>query len=86
MSRRLSFLHVYHHATVVVIGSGCSGIWGWCFDAVFIATLLYLFLDFHKKTYSGGGSKKKASNLTVNGNGQVNGVEVFDFVKPLKQA
>ncbi|CAN0878586.1 Putative elongation of fatty acids protein DDB_G0272012 [Linum grandiflorum] len=155
MSRRLSFLHVYHHATVVVMcyislhtsqsmypgvlvtnsavhvvmyfyyllcslgmkpkwkkivtdcqivqfyisfgimgwifyvhftGSGCSGIWGWCFDAVFIATLLYLFLDFHKKTYSGGGSKKKASNLTVNGNGQVNGVEVFDFVKPLKQA
>ncbi|XP_050376045.1 elongation of fatty acids protein 3-like [Argentina anserina] len=120
--RRLSFLHVYHHATVLVMcylwlhtrqslfpvalvtnasvhvlmygyyflcavgirprwkravtdcqivqfvfsfavsgrmlylhfsGSGCSGIWGWCFNAVFNASLLALFLDFHGKSYAG---------------------------------
>ncbi|CAN4108076.1 unnamed protein product [Withania somnifera] len=119
-SRRLSFLHVYHHAVVVVMcylwlsssqtlfpvalvtnasvhvlmyayyflctlgfrpwwkrlvtncqiiqfvfsflisglmlyyqftGSGCSGIHGWCFNAVFNASLLALFLDFHSKNY-----------------------------------
>ncbi|XP_048231368.1 elongation of fatty acids protein sre1-like [Ricinus communis] len=42
----------YYHFT----GSGCSGILGWYFDAVFIASLLVLFLDFHSKNYS----KKKA--------------------------
>ncbi|GMH06554.1 hypothetical protein Nepgr_008394 [Nepenthes gracilis] len=119
--RRLSFLHVYHHATVVVMSyiwletsqslfpialvtnasvhtlmyayyllsglgfrpswkrlvtdcqiiqfvisfllSGvmlfyhfarfrCSGIWGWCFNAIFNASLLYLFVDFHSKNYA----------------------------------
>ncbi|XP_074313211.1 fatty acid elongase 3-like [Silene latifolia] len=29
----------------------CSGIWGWCFNAVFNASLLYLFLDFHSNNY-----------------------------------
>ncbi|XP_050210424.1 uncharacterized protein LOC126660791 [Mercurialis annua] len=38
----------YYHFT----GSGCSGILGWYFDAVFIASLLVLFLDFHSKNYS----------------------------------
>ncbi|KAG9141858.1 hypothetical protein Leryth_013989 [Lithospermum erythrorhizon] len=120
-SRRLSFLHVYHHAVVVVMcylwlttaqtlfpvalvtnavvhvlmytyyflsglgirpkwkrlvtdcqivqfvfsflvsgvmlyyhfsGDGCSGIWGWCFNAVFNASLLALFVDFHAKNYA----------------------------------
>lgn len=119
--RRLSFLHVYHHATVLVMcylwlqtsqslfpvalltnasvhvimygyyflsaigfrpswkravtdcqiiqfvfsfaisglmlhyhfnGSGCSGIWGWCFNAIFNASLLALFVDFHLKSYA----------------------------------
>ncbi|GAB2279461.1 hypothetical protein Dimus_014100 [Dionaea muscipula] len=120
--RRLSFLHVYHHATVVVMcylwletaqslfpvalvtnstvhtimysyyllcglgirpswkrlvtdcqilqfvfsflvsgvmlyyhfwkKMGCSGIWAWCFNALFNASLLYLFLDFHSKNYT----------------------------------
>ncbi|CAN1169545.1 Putative elongation of fatty acids protein DDB_G0272012 [Linum perenne] len=150
MTRRLSFLHVYHHATVVIMcyislhtaqsmypgvlvtnsvvhvvmysyyllcslgkkptwkklvtdcqivqfwssfgimgwifyvhftGSGCSGIWGWCFDAVFIASLLYLFLDFHAKTYSDGSDKK----MKMTGIGNCNGNGVYDFVKPLKQ-
>ncbi|CAL1352659.1 unnamed protein product [Linum trigynum] len=134
-SRRLSFLHVYHHATVVVMcyislhtaqsmypgilvtnsvvhvvmylyylmcslgkrptwkklvtdcqivqfyssfgimalifyyhftGDGCSGIWGWCFDSVFIASLLFLFLDFHTKTYM-----KSKNEVNGNGNGVV---------------
>ncbi|GFQ04680.1 elongation of fatty acids protein 3-like [Phtheirospermum japonicum] len=122
-SRRLSFLHVYHHAAVVVMcymwlaaaqtlfpvglvtnaavhvvmyayylaaalgfrpwwkrlvtdfqivqfvfsfvisgwmlyyhfnsGSGCEGIWGWCFNAVFNASLLALFVNFHINNYAG---------------------------------
>ncbi|KAL3620875.1 hypothetical protein CASFOL_035787 [Castilleja foliolosa] len=122
-SRRLSFLHVYHHAAVVVMcyvwlaeaqslfpvalvtnstvhvvmyayylaaamgyrpwwkrlvtdfqivqfvfsfvisgwmlyyhfnnGSGCQGIWGWCFNAVFNASLLALFVNFHLNNYAG---------------------------------
>ncbi|KAL8520991.1 hypothetical protein ACS0TY_011507 [Phlomoides rotata] len=124
-SRRLSFLHVYHHAVVLVMcyvwlatsqslfpvalvtnatvhvvmygyyllcavgirpswkrlvtdfqifqfvfsflvsgwmlryhfsGSGCEGIWGWCFNAIFNASLLALFVDFHLKNYN---AKKK---------------------------
>ncbi|CAN1296210.1 Elongation of very long chain fatty acids protein 6 [Linum perenne] len=50
-NQRLTFLHVYHHATVVVIGGGCSGMAGWCFNAVFNASLLALFVDFHGKSY-----------------------------------
>ncbi|XP_073123562.1 fatty acid elongase 3-like [Henckelia pumila] len=126
-SRRLSFLHVYHHAVVVVMcylwlstsqslfpvalvtnasvhvlmygyyllcavgirpswkrlvtdcqiiqfvfsflisglmlylhfsGSGCEGILGWCFNAIFNASLLALFLDFHLQNYA---KKKKLS-------------------------
>ncbi|ESQ49395.1 hypothetical protein EUTSA_v10021309mg [Eutrema salsugineum] len=33
-------------------GSGCSGIWGWCFNAAFNASLLALFFNFHSKNYS----------------------------------
>ncbi|PON76037.1 ELO family [Parasponia andersonii] len=124
--RRLSFLHVYHHATVVVmcylwlrtaqslfpvalvtnasvhvimygyyflcavgirpgwkrvvtdcqivqfgfsfavsgrmlylhfVGSGCSGILGWCFNAVFNASLLALFVNFHAKSYKSTNEK-----------------------------
>ncbi|KAJ4839091.1 hypothetical protein Tsubulata_037196, partial [Turnera subulata] len=43
----MAWIFFYHFS-----GSGCSGIWGWCFDAVFIASLLVLFLDFHSKNYS----------------------------------
>ncbi|KAG2705285.1 hypothetical protein I3760_05G044800 [Carya illinoinensis] len=39
---------LYEHFT----GSGCSGIWGWYFNAVFNASLLALFLDFHVKSYT----------------------------------
>ncbi|KAM3693665.1 hypothetical protein ACJW31_07G000600 [Castanea mollissima] len=59
----ISGLMLYHHFT----GSGCSGIWGWCFNAVFNASLLALFLDFHAKSYRkkmmmmGPGPKDKGS-------------------------
>lgn len=33
-------------------GGGCSGMWGWCFNAVFNASLLALFLNFHANTYA----------------------------------
>ncbi|XP_054804242.1 elongation of fatty acids protein 3-like [Prosopis cineraria] len=33
-------------------GSGCSGFSGWCFNAVFNASLLALFVDFHAKSYA----------------------------------
>ncbi|OMO92100.1 GNS1/SUR4 membrane protein [Corchorus olitorius] len=49
----VSVLMLYYHFT----GSGCSGIWGWCFNAVFNASLLALFVDFHGKSYA----KRKAS-------------------------
>ncbi|XP_047318547.1 putative elongation of fatty acids protein DDB_G0272012 [Impatiens glandulifera] len=39
----LSTVMIYYHFT----GSGCSGIWQWCFNAVFNATLLAMFVDFH---------------------------------------
>ncbi|KAK7302438.1 hypothetical protein RJT34_13328 [Clitoria ternatea] len=41
-------LMLYYHFT----GSGCSGVWGWSFNVVFYASLLLLFVDFHKKNYS----------------------------------
>ncbi|XP_060667358.1 elongation of fatty acids protein 3-like [Ziziphus jujuba] len=50
VSGRMLYLHFY--------GSGCSGMWGWCFNAVFNASLLYLFFDFHSKSYN----KKKKEN------------------------
>ncbi|XP_012449300.1 uncharacterized protein LOC105772535 [Gossypium raimondii] len=39
---------VFYHFTA----SGCSGILSWCFNAAFIVSLLYLFSDFHAKSYS----------------------------------
>ncbi|XWS40319.1 hypothetical protein CRYUN_Cryun18bG0130500 [Craigia yunnanensis] len=39
---------VFYHFT----GFGCSGILSWCFNAVFIISLLFLFSDFHAKCYS----------------------------------
>lgn len=44
----ISGLMLYHHFS----GSGCEGIRGWCFNAVFNASLLALFLDFHLKNYA----------------------------------
>lgn len=39
-------------------GPGCSGIWGWCFNAVFNASLLALFVNFHVKSYAMKKKKK----------------------------
>ncbi|XP_062029188.1 elongation of fatty acids protein 3-like [Rosa rugosa] len=50
VSGRMLYLHFS--------GSGCSGIWGWCFNAVFNASLLVLFLDFHGKSYAGPKDKR----------------------------
>lgn len=44
----VSVVMVYYHFT----GLGCSGIWGWCFNAGFNASLLALFVDFHSKNYT----------------------------------
>ncbi|XP_054794355.1 elongation of fatty acids protein 3-like [Prosopis cineraria] len=48
----LSLMLWYHFS-----GSGCSGVLGWSFNVVFYASLLILFVDFHKKNY-GSNSKK----------------------------
>ncbi|KAJ8767970.1 hypothetical protein K2173_020910 [Erythroxylum novogranatense] len=44
----ISVTMLYYHFT----GDGCSGIWGWCFNAIFNASLLALFVNFHGKSYS----------------------------------
>ncbi|KAF6147700.1 hypothetical protein GIB67_018962 [Kingdonia uniflora] len=44
----ISGVMLWYHFT----GIGCSGIWGWVFNAVFNASLLVLFTDFHSSNYS----------------------------------
>ena len=51
----VSGLMLYYHFT----GIGCSGIWGWCFNAVFNASLLGLFLDFHVRSYAHARRRKE---------------------------
>ncbi|XP_020221836.2 putative elongation of fatty acids protein DDB_G0272012 [Cajanus cajan] len=46
---------LYYHFT----GSGCSGVWGWVFNVVFYASLLALFVDFHKKSYGAPAASSK---------------------------
>lgn len=36
---------------------GCAGMWAWVFNVVFNLTLLYLFIDFHRRNYG----KRKGS-------------------------
>uniref|UniRef100_A0A7N0TW56 very-long-chain 3-oxoacyl-CoA synthase n=1 Tax=Kalanchoe fedtschenkoi TaxID=63787 RepID=A0A7N0TW56_KALFE len=43
-----SFVMLFYH----FCRGGCAGIWGWVFNAVFNASLLYLFVDFHKRNYA----------------------------------
>ncbi|KAI4367449.1 hypothetical protein MLD38_023186 [Melastoma candidum] len=47
------------------VREGCSGFFGWCFNAVFNASLLALFVDFHGKNYAKGGirDEKKSKRL-----------------------
>lgn len=52
----VSGLMLYYHFS----GIGCSGIWGWCFNAVFNASLLGLFLDFHFRNYARRKKEEKA--------------------------
>ncbi|KDP38885.1 hypothetical protein JCGZ_05042 [Jatropha curcas] len=51
----VSCLMLYYHFT----GLGCSGMWGWCFNAIFNASLLVLFVNFHGKSYA----KKKIEKV-----------------------
>ncbi|XP_019418484.1 PREDICTED: elongation of fatty acids protein 3-like [Lupinus angustifolius] len=44
----VSVVMLYKH----LYGEGCSGIWGWCFNALFNASLLALFVDFHRNSYA----------------------------------
>lgn len=44
----VSLVMLYLHFT----GFGCSGILAWCFNAVFNASLLALFVDFHSQNYA----------------------------------
>lgn len=46
-------LMLYFHVTHK--GSGCAGVWGWCFNVVFYSSLLALFSDFHAKNYGANG-------------------------------
>lgn len=50
----VSGLMLYYHFT----GSGCSGFLGWCFNAVFNASLLALFINFHLKNYYDNKAKR----------------------------
>ena len=50
-------LMLYFHATDK--GSGCAGVWGWCFNVAFYSSLLALFSDFHAKNYGGKTAAKK---------------------------
>ncbi|XP_027339000.1 elongation of fatty acids protein 3-like [Abrus precatorius] len=40
---------------------GCSGMWAWSFNAVFNASLLALFVNFHLKSYANTRRSKKPS-------------------------
>ncbi|CAL5183126.1 unnamed protein product [Lathyrus oleraceus] len=44
----VSGVMLYYH----FYGGGCSGMKAWCFNAVFNASLLALFLNFHIKSYA----------------------------------
>ncbi|KAJ7968084.1 elongation of fatty acids protein 3-like [Quillaja saponaria] len=54
----VSGLMLYYHLSGS--GFGCSGIGGWCFNAVFNASLLALFVNFHMKNYA---NRKKQKGL-----------------------
>ncbi|AES82531.1 putative very-long-chain 3-oxoacyl-CoA synthase [Medicago truncatula] len=43
-------------------GGGCCGMKAWCFNAVFNASLLALFLDFHLKSYANSKNKKRTTD------------------------
>lgn len=56
----VSGVMLYYH----FYSGGCCGIWGWCFNAVFNASLLALFLNFHSKNYQA--KKNKDEQLLKN--------------------
>ncbi|CAL1385510.1 unnamed protein product [Linum trigynum] len=61
----ISGLMLYYHFA----GGGCSGMWGWCFNAVFNASLLALFVDFHGKSYAAAKKRKAAAEKIGSGGG-----------------
>ncbi|KAF7052194.1 hypothetical protein CFC21_060323 [Triticum aestivum] len=71
----LQFLFSFAASVVMLwfhfAGGGCEGMAGWAFNAVFNASLLALFLDFHGAAYA---AKAKANKTNINnGNGNGNG-------------
>lgn len=52
----VSGVMLYYHFTRYP----CSGFLGWCFNAAFNASLLYLFIDFHSKNYK---NKKRVARM-----------------------
>lgn len=58
----VSGVMLYYH----FYGGGCCGIWGWCFNAVFNASLLALFLNFHSKNYQAKKNKNKDESMLKN--------------------
>ncbi|KAK1404500.1 GNS1/SUR4 membrane protein family [Heracleum sosnowskyi] len=58
----MSGVMLYYH----FYSGGCCGIWGWCFNAVFNASLLALFLNFHSKNYEAKKNKNKDEQLLKN--------------------
>ncbi|EMS45747.1 Elongation of fatty acids protein 2 [Triticum urartu] len=65
----LQFLFSFAASVVMLwfhfAGGGCEGMAGWAFNAVFNASLLALFLDFHGAAYA---AKANKTNIN-NGNG-----------------
>ncbi|CAI0375740.1 unnamed protein product [Linum tenue] len=59
----ISGLLLYYHFA----GGGCSGMAGWCFNAVFNASLLALFVDFHGKSYAAAKKRKAAAEKIGSG-------------------
>ncbi|CAO2813252.1 unnamed protein product [Amaranthus hypochondriacus] len=53
----ISGVMLYYHFS----GTKCSGFLGWCFNAVFNASLLYLFISFHTQNYK----KKKELKMGI---------------------
>ncbi|XP_010272831.1 PREDICTED: elongation of fatty acids protein 3-like [Nelumbo nucifera] len=54
LSFLVSFGMLWYHFT----GKGCSGFGSWCVSAFISGSLLFLFYDFHTKTYAKGSEKR----------------------------
>ncbi|KAI9087245.1 hypothetical protein K1719_030880 [Acacia pycnantha] len=75
----LSLMLFFHFS-----GSGCSGVWGWSFNVAFYASLLFLFVEFHKKNYGSNYSKKMmVENMDFKNYDEEDGDNNLKTMKPL---